>query len=213
MSFQGNEIWGFREVFPYFKKSENNLEDSIAANKKHHAVGGYQSVSRFPYQDHYTDTLLHAFKELGLAEIDYNGGGGPGVMLTQATHKNGERRSTSRAFLTPVLQRKNLKLITGGIVTKLLIHPENKAAYGVEYVSARERNTTYQAFVSKEVIVSSGAINSPQLLMLSGIGPRDTLEKLGIEVIQDLKVGRNLQDHTGSRGVQFSLNESCLFDK
>jgi choline dehydrogenase-like flavoprotein len=213
MSFQGNEGWSFRDVLPYFKKSENNLDDSIAADKANHAVGGYQIVSRFPYQDRYTDSLLQAFKELGLEEIDYNAGGGPGVMLAQATHENGERRSTNRAFLTPVLQRKNLKVITGGIVTKILIHPENKTAYGVEYVSERDRNTIYRALVSKEVIVSSGAINSPQLLMLSGIGPRDTLEKLGIKVIQDLKVGRNLQDHTGSRGVQFSFKESFCFEK
>lgn len=123
---QGNEGWSFRDVLPYFKKSENNLDDSIAADKEYHAVGGYQSVSRFPYQDHHMDTLLEGFKELGLEEIDYNAGGGPGVMLTQATHENGERRSTSRSFLSPVLQRKNLKVITGAIVTKLLIHPENK---------------------------------------------------------------------------------------
>lgn len=210
---KGNEGWSFREVLPYFKKSENNLDDSIAAGKEYHAVGGYQSVSRFPYQDHHTDTLLEGFKELGLEEIDYNAGGGPGVMLTQATQEKGERRSTSRAFLSPVLQRKNLKVITGGIVTKILIHPENKTAYGVEYVSEGDRNTKYRALVSKEVIVSSGAINSPQLLMLSGIGPRDTLEKLGMEVIQDLKVGRNLQDHSGSRGVQYTLNNSCLIEK
>jgi choline dehydrogenase-like flavoprotein len=136
-------------------------------------------------------------------------------MLAQATQEKNERRGTSRAFLSPVLQRKNLKVITGGIVTKILTHPGNKTAYGVEYVLERERdrNTKYQALVSKEVIVSSGVINSPQLLMLSGIGPRDTLEKLGIKVIQDLKVGRNLQDHSGSSGVQYSLNDSCLIKK
>ena len=77
-------------------------------------------------------------------------------------------------------------------------------------MSERDSNTKYQALVSKEIIISAGAINSPQLLMLSGIGPRDTLEKLGNEIIQDLKVGRNLQDHTGSRGVQYSPNDRCL---
>jgi choline dehydrogenase len=154
---QGNEGWSFRDVLPYFKKSENNLDDFIAADKERHAVGGYQSVSRFPYQDHYTGTLLQAFKELGLEEIDYNAGGGLGVMLTQATHEDGERKNSSRAFLTPVLQRKNLKVITGGIVTKILIHPEDNTAYGVEYVSERDRSTTHQALVSKEVIVSSAS--------------------------------------------------------
>jgi choline dehydrogenase-like flavoprotein len=213
MSLQGNEGWSFRDVLPYFKKSENNLDESFAADKEYHAVGGYQSVSRFPYQDHHTHALLEGFKEIGLEEIDYNAGGGAGVMLTQATQEKGKRRGTSRAFLSPVLQRKNLKVITGGIATKILIHPENKTAYGVEYILESDRNTKYHVLFSKEVIVSSGAINSPQLLMLSGIGPRETLEKLGIKVIQDLKVGRNLQDHSGSSGVQYSLNDSCLIEK
>lgn len=176
-------------------------------------MGGYQSVARFPYQGHHVITLLEGFKDLGLKEIDYNAGGGPGVMLVQATHEKGERRSTNRAFLSPVRQRKNLKVITGGIVTKILINPENKTAYGVEYVSKTDGSTRYKALVSKEVIVSAGAINSPQLLMLSGVGPKDTLEKLGIKVIQDLKVGRNLQDHTGSSGVRYLLNDTCLIEK
>lgn len=156
-------------------------------------------------------SLLQAFKELGYKETDYNADIEPAtVMVVQATQENGERRSTNHAFLSPVRHRKNLKVVTGARVTKILIHPENKTAYGVEYVSEKERRTKFRAFVSKEVIVSGGSINSPQLLMLSGIGPKDTLEELGIDVIKDLNVGRNLQDHTSTTCVRYFVNESCI---
>jgi len=82
MSLPGSEGWSFKHVLPYFKKLENNFDDSIAADKEYHGVGSYQSVSRFPFQDHHADTLLEGFKGHGLEEIDYNAGGRPGVMLT-----------------------------------------------------------------------------------------------------------------------------------
>jgi choline dehydrogenase len=194
---------------PYFKKSENNLDRSFSADRTYHAVGGYQSVSRFPYQDTNVRSIIRGYKELGLKEIDYNAKGGAGVMLVQATQQNGERMSTNRAFLSPVHRRANLKVISGARVTKILIHEENKTAYGVEYVLEKYRRTTYKALATKEVILSAGSINSPQLLMLSGIGPKDTLEKLKINVLKDLNVGLNLQDHTGTTSVQYLVDEIC----
>lgn len=98
-------------------------------------------------------------------------------------------------------------------MTKILIHPENKRAYGVEYVSENDRQPKRQALASEEVVVSAGDFNPPQLFVLSGIGPEDILEKIGIKVIKDLKVGSNLQDHSGSVEAKYSLNESCIIEK
>lgn len=199
-------------MLPYFKKSENNLDKSFAADKKYHAVGGYQSIGRFPYQDANVKSIVQAYKQLGYKEIDYNANptNDPGVMIVQAFQENGERRSTNTAFLSPVRDRNNLKVITGVRATRILIHAGNKTAYGVEYVSETERRVKIKAFASREVILSGGVFGSPQLLMLSGIGPKDALKKLGIDVIQDLKVGRNLQDHVGTTGLEYLLNDSCI---
>jgi choline dehydrogenase len=152
---------------------------------------------------------MKGFKEMGLRELDYNARSGPGVVLVQATQENGERMSTNRAFLSPVRNRTNLEVITGARVTKILINETSRAAVGVEYVLEKHKTITYKAFSAKEVILSAGAINSPQLLMLSGIGPKDTLEKLKIKVHVDLKVGSNLQDHAGTTGVQYLFNDGC----
>lgn len=208
----GNTGWNFSEVLPYFLKSENNLDKSFAANTKYHAVGGYQSVGRFPYQDKNVRSVIEAFKEVGYKEMDYNANPAkvPGVMLVQAFQENGERRSSNRAFLSPVRGRENLKVVTGVRATKILIDAEKKTAYGIEYVSERERKMKFQAFASKEVILSGGVFGSAQLLMLSGIGPKDTLEALGISVIQDLKVGQNMQDHVSTSGFGYLLKESCI---
>jgi choline dehydrogenase len=154
-------------------------------------------------------SVIKAFKELGLKEIDYNAKSGPGVMLVQATQQNGERMSTNRAFLAPARNRRNLRVITGARVTKILMDESNRTAIGVAYVLEKDRGITYKAFCAKEVILSAGTINSPQLLMLSGIGPKDTLENLKIKVHADLPVGRNLQDHVGTTAVQYLFNKGC----
>jgi choline dehydrogenase len=157
-------------------------------------------------------SIIKGFQEMGLREIDYNARSGPGVVLVQATQDSGERVSTNRAFLSPVRNRTNLEVITGARVTKILINETSTTAIGVEYVLEKDLSITYKAFSVKEIILSAGAINSPQILMLSGIGPKDTLENLNIKVHIDLKVGRNLQDHAGATGVQYLFNKSCERD-
>jgi choline dehydrogenase len=157
-------------------------------------------------------SIIKGFKEMGLREIDYNAKSEPGVVLLQATQENGERVSTNRAFLSPARNRTNLEVITGARVTKILINERNRTAVGVEYVLEKDKSIAYKAFSAKEVILSAGAINSPQLLMLSGIGPKDTLEKLKIKVHVDLKVGKNLQNHAGTTGVQYLFNDGCEGD-
>jgi len=202
----GNDGWGFDDVLPYFKKSENNADPAIAANTKYHAVGGLLNVQRFPYKDKNVQLLVDAFNELGYETVDINGGAQTGVTLVQFTQKDGSRLSTNRAFIEPFRdKRPNLKVVTNIRVTKVLIDPENKTAYGVEYAWEMHRNIRGKIYANKEVIVSSGALKSPHVLMLSGIGPRSALSSADIEVIEDLPVGQNLQDHASCLGIEVKL--------
>lgn len=119
--------------------------------------------------------------------------------------KDGARCSAAKAFLKPIRNRPNLHILTESRATKILIDPSTKQAYGVEFLRNRKK---YSIKVKKEVILSAGSLNSPQILMLSGVGPRDVLEKAKIKVIQDLKVGFNLQDHMAMSTLAFMVNES-----
>jgi len=202
----GNDGWGFDDVLPYFKKSENNADPAIAANTKYHAVGGLLNVERFPYEDKNVQILVDAFQELGYKTVDINGGNQTGVTLVQFTQKDGSRLSTNRAFIEPFRgKRQNLKVVTNIRVTRVLIDPENKTAYGVEYAWEKHRNIKGKIYANKEVIVSSGALKSPHVLMLSGIGPRSALRSADIKVIEDLPVGQNLQDHVACLGIEVKL--------
>lgn len=120
--------------------------------------------------------------------------------------KNGTRSSTSRAYLHPIRNRHNLHVKKRSMVTKILIDPQTKNAYGIEFVRNRHK---YKVLARKEIIISAGAINSPHLLMISGIGPAKHLQEKGISVIQDLPVGYNLMDHVALGGVTFMLNDSA----
>ncbi|XP_069683476.1 glucose dehydrogenase [FAD, quinone]-like [Periplaneta americana] len=203
----GNHGWGYKDVLPYFKKWENNLDYPINNDEKFHGVGGPQSVKRFPYIDKNVYPLYEAFQELGYPSIDINAHFKPGTMILQFFQKNGKRQSSNKAYLKPIRRnRPNLKIVTNVRVTKVIINPKTKMAEGVEYASENNRNLKGKIFARKEVIISCGAINSPQVLMLSGIGPRSTLEPLGIKVIEDLKVGYNFLNHMLSGGLDFVLS-------
>ncbi|XP_053617649.1 glucose dehydrogenase [FAD, quinone]-like [Plodia interpunctella] len=188
---QGNRGWSYEEVLPYFKKSENYngvLTDDL---KKYHASGGYLNVENLK-ADPLEDVMIKAANELGLKTVDINGESQIGVMLSFTTTQNGVRHSTARAFLSPIKDRKNLHVIKNAYVTKILFEPNTQNVKGI--VINKEGNDII-VNAKKEVIVSAGAINTPQLLLLSGIGPRKHLEDLDIPVIADLPVGENLQDH------------------
>jgi choline dehydrogenase len=188
---------------------ENNLDPDIARDVEYHNVGGYQSVGRFPYTDKNVPLIIKGFQELGYDLVDFNGPRVAGVMHLQATQDGGERRSTNRAYLEPIRHRRhNIRIITNVRVTRILIDSRRKAAYGVEYVGEKDRSIRGKVYARKETIVSAGSINSPQLLMLSGIGPRDTLERLNIPVVKDLKVGHNLHDHVGAFAVNYFVGNS-----
>ncbi len=184
----GNEGWSWDEVLPYFKKSQNQEQGA----SKCHNVGGPMNVADLRDPNPISVAFVQAGQEAGYAHNDdFNDGQQEGVGLHQVTQKDGMRQSTAVAFLHPALQRDNLTAIPFAMVTRLTF--DRKRCTGVVYIKDGEEQSVT---ASKEVILCGGAINSPQLLMLSGIGPRQYLESFGIDVIQDLPgVGQNLQDH------------------
>ncbi len=186
----GNIGWGYKEVLPYFKRSEHN-ED---LNNDFHGIHGPLNVTfQKSFQTPYARAFVKACIENGIPENpDYNGARQEGAGMFQFTIKNGRRHSTATAFLQPALSRANLKVITNAMVKVILI--EGNRAAGVEYVTA-DKNS-HKIYASKEVILSAGTFQSPQLLMLSGVGDAEKLSAHGIAVKNELPgVGQNLQDH------------------
>ncbi|KAL5020187.1 hypothetical protein ScPMuIL_003079 [Solemya velum] len=183
----GADGWGFEDVLPYFLKAEN-VQTPELKNSEYHSSDGPLGVSEPPHQK-LGKHLMDAATELGIVEGDCNQPHLIGVCRTQLTTKRGKRHSTYHAYLKPAKHRSNLRILKNALVTKILI--ENGVATGVEYIIDTLPET---AISNREVIVSAGAIGSPKLLMLSGIGPRDHLEELGIEVKSDLPVGENFQN-------------------
>ena len=199
----GNPGWSYKDVLNYFKKSEDN-QNPIYTNTPYHSRGGYLTVEESKWHTPLADAFLQAGREMGYENRDINGKRQTGFMIPQGTIRNGSRCSTGKAFLRPASARKNLHVAMHTHVTKILIDPSSKRAYGVEFF---RDGRTLRVRANKEVIVSAGSINSPQLLMLSGIGPGEHLAEHGIPVVQNLSVGHNLQDHVFVGGITFSLNE------
>ncbi|XP_044763990.1 glucose dehydrogenase [FAD, quinone]-like [Coccinella septempunctata] len=142
---------------------------------------------------------------MGSRQVDYNTVDFMGYSKIQANIKNGRRHSVADAFLIPVENRGNLKVLTSARVVKLLMDPITKEALGVEYI---KRGRRYQARARREVILSAGTFNSPQLLMLAGIGPSEHLLELGIQPLIDLPVGKTLYDHISYIGLAFKINQT-----
>jgi choline dehydrogenase len=184
----GNEGWGFAEVLPYFKKSENQERGA----SEYHGAGGPVNVADPRYVNPLTRAFLAAAEELGIASNpDFNGAAQDGVALYQVTQKNGARCSAADGYLQPARERSNLTVVTGAQATRVLI--EGKRAVGVAFLRG---GAIGEARADGEVLLAGGTVNSPQLLMLSGIGATDELKAAGISAIHDLPgVGKNLQDH------------------
>ncbi|KAK7504982.1 hypothetical protein BaRGS_00004010 [Batillaria attramentaria] len=179
----GAEGWSYKDVLPYFIKSEDNQNEELVKSG-YHGKGGPLKVAQHNTVG-ITELLLKAGQEAGHKLTDPNG-----VYLTQATAADGLRYSTSRAFLYPVLHRQNLHVAVNAQVTKVVF--KDKRAVGVNFVR-NGRKEFVQA--RREVILSAGAIGSPHILLLSGVGPKSHLEKMKIPVVTDLPVGENLHDH------------------
>lgn len=184
----GNEGWAWSDMMPLFKGSENQERGA----SEYHGVGGPMNVADLRDPNLLSTTFIEACREQGLAlNDDFNGANQEGFGFYQVNQKGGMRWSAAKGYLHPALERDNLTAITGAHVTRLVI--ENDRCVGVAYVKDGEHHVVH---ARNEVILSGGAINSPQVLMLSGIGPRQHLESLGIDVVRDLPgVGQNLQDH------------------
>ncbi len=199
----GNKGWGWDDVFPLFKRAESNERGA----DDYHNDAGPLSVSDMRIQRPICDAWIAASQEAGYRfNPDYNGADQEGVSYFQLTARNGRRCSSAVAYLNPVKSRKNLQIITHALVEKVVI--ENKQATGVTYRNKGGESITVSA--SREVILSGGAINSPQILMLSGIGDAKELKANGIEVIKDLPaVGKNMQDHLQARLV-YKCHEPTL---
>ena len=188
---QGNPGWAFDDVLPYFKRAENNERGGDAL----HGTGGPLNVKDLTSPNRFGPVFVQAGVQAGFAaNKDFNGVSQEGVGMFQVTHKNGERYSAAKAYLTPNLSRTNLQVITGAHTTRILM--EGKRAVGVEYHQAGEHGDLKQLKCTREVLLCAGALQSPQILMLSGIGPSDHLSEVGIATVHDLPgVGRNLHDH------------------
>ncbi len=185
---QGNPGWGFDDVLPYFKRAEDNARGADAF----HGTGGPLHVMDLRSPNRFGPVFAAAAEQAGYpANHDFNGASQEGVGLYQVTHKNGERFSAAKAYLTPHRARPNLHVITGAQATRILL--EGKRAVGVEYL---QDGTLKQLHARREVLLCAGALQSPQLLMLSGIGPHAHLMDQGIAPLHALPgVGQNLQDH------------------
>ncbi|MGO9398621.1 MAG: GMC family oxidoreductase [Xanthobacteraceae bacterium] len=187
-AYLGNVGWDYESVLPYFKKSE----DFYGGASRYHGVGGPLAVSRNTTPNPLADAFIEGAVRAGHPiNYDFSGPELIGVGYTDMTVRDGRRCSAAAAFLTPAHNRRNLSIETGARSHRLLI--ENGSCRGVVYERGGKLNT---ARAAKEVVISAGAIGSPQLLLLSGIGPADDLKKLGIAVQADLPgVGQNLHDH------------------
>ncbi|MFZ4535628.1 GMC family oxidoreductase [Propionivibrio sp.] len=191
----GNPGWSFAEVLPCFKRSENQERGASAF----HGTGGPLNVADLRSPSRLTQAFIEAGLEAGLPyNNDFNGANPEGVGQFQVTQKNGRRCSTARAYLTPARSRANLTVITGAHATRVIF--EQHRALGVEY---QHRGRLQQVGARREVILSAGAIQSPRLLMLSGVGDARQLQPIGIEPHHHLPgVGQNLQDHLDVTLVQ-----------
>lgn len=209
----GNSGWSYEEILPYFKKSEH-MEIEDLRKSKYHGTKGPLNVRYSDYKSKLLKAFLKSSQELGYNITDPNGEQMLGFSRSQATLQNGRRCSTSKAFIKPIIHRKNLHLSMKSWVTKILIEPSkpsgNLRANAVEFIKNRQR---FVIKAKKEIILSAGSIASPQLLMLSGIGPRENLAQYNITIKKDLKVGYNLQDHVTLNGLVFSINDSTVNDR
>ena len=185
----GCDGWSYKDVLPYFLKSENIQIESLSKSRYHHKGGvigiSYANATKLP------EVFVEAGKELGYKEVDYNAGKQEGFANQQSFISNGARTNTFDALLHPAMERENIHVTVNTHATKINFDDNNRAV-SVDFIRNGMKGTVN---VNKEIILSAGAINTPQILMLSGIGPKQHLEDFNIPVISNLPVGQNLQDH------------------
>ncbi len=198
--------WGYTDLMPYFRRAESNSRGADA----YHGGTGPLSVSDLGYKSELTQAFTAAATECGLsANDDFNGPQQDGCGFYQVTQRDGRRWSAADAYLRPAMARPNLEVVTDALVTRILV--DAGRASGVRYLL---RGTEETAFADAEVILAAGAVASPQLLMLSGIGPASHLREAGINVVVDSPgVGANLSDHPMVAAMWHTPRTACLWEK
>ncbi|CAH1404137.1 unnamed protein product [Nezara viridula] len=206
----GNVGWASEDVTPYFLKSED-MTDMILlqseGNREYHARGGPLKLGRFSYLAPISVLIQNVSTDIGYPRnYDINGISQAGFMAPMTgTVLTGERLNTAKAFINPIKHRKNLFVIKHGYVYKILICPKTSRAYGIQYMYRNEQmGRTLRA--SREIIVCAGTVGSAKLMMLSGVGPKNELELLGIYCVKNLRVGRNLIDSVQFPGAPIVLD-------
>ncbi|XP_056642997.1 glucose dehydrogenase [FAD, quinone]-like [Diorhabda sublineata] len=199
----GLKKWCWNDVLPYFKKIEDFHVPDF--DRKHHTLGGPVYVEHFHHSNGLGKHILEAAHELNIKTIDYNGKEQLGVSLPQATTRDGHRNSVAQTYLAQTVTRPNLEVLLGAQALQILISPHTKEAYGVKFL---QEGHLLVGKATKEIILAAGSVNTPQLLLLSGIGPKEQLEALKIEPVADLNVGSSLKDQMSFIGLNFHYNES-----
>ena len=202
----GNEGWGWDDVLPYFK----NMEDSYEGENKFHGSGGEWKVNQQRLSWEVLDSFKDATIEAGIPQVDdFNEGNNFGVSYFKVNQNDGLRWNTVKAFLKPVKNRKNLRVISKCEVSKIIL--KNKKAKGVKVF---RNGKSEEIYVNREIILSSGSIGSPKILELSGIGNPNILSKLGIDTeVESKNIGENLQDHLQLRVIYELENAKTLNQK
>jgi choline dehydrogenase len=197
--------WGWEDVLPFFRKLERHWRGDTPL----HGDSGPLSVEPHPAPSPLMANAIEAARTLGYPITDdFNGETSEGFGMPDFTIRSGRRCSTADAYLRPALMRPNLEVRTGAVTTKVLVREGR--AIGVAY---RRGGQSTEVRATREVLLSGGAINSPQLLLLSGIGPAADLRALGIDIVADRpEVGANLQDHPGA-GMEFEVEPSLAFER
>ncbi|XP_063695624.1 glucose dehydrogenase [FAD, quinone]-like [Culicoides brevitarsis] len=199
----GNYGWGWEDVLPYYKRMEN-VQIPEFRDSSFRGTSGPLDIEHANFRTPLLDAFFDAGRELGYQVRDPNGESQLGFSQCQATMRRGRRCSASKAYIRPAAMRPNLHISMKSWVTKVVIDKNTKTAMGVEFY---KNNHKYFVKSKKEVILAAGAIGSPHLLMLSGVGPADHLREFGIPVIQNLQVGQNMQDHNSLSSLTFLIDK------
>lgn len=206
---QGNPGWSYEDVLPYFKKSENfrspPLDQDGDYTSEYHGRGGYISLEQDQQRSPFVEGVLRAAREAGYRVGDANGAKQGGYTLQNLAVVNGTRCNVAKAFLWPARDRPNLHVAKKAHATRVLVDSATMTTRGVEF---EKDGCVHIVTARKEVILSAGSVNTPQILMLSGIGREDHLKELGIDLVRDLAVGDNLQDHMQLMAPVFLFNTS-----
>ncbi len=209
-SQRGNQGWGYADALPYFQRCERRIggEDDQFRGRQ-----GNLQVTDLNYSHPLCEAFMAGANQIGIPRNpDYNGARQEGISYVQRTAYRRRRVSTARAFLNPAKSRPNLTVRTNALATRILL--EGKRAVGVEYARGGRGGRAVEVRANREVILSGGAINSPQLLQLSGIGPGALLQSLGIEVRHELAgVGENLRDHYAPRFTVRAKNAETINER